>query len=272
MEKKCLVKETSVNYSKKNLFIEDNFNQMPKDPRLVTKKAIGMFLEKINFLNNVSNDDILLDTPVILPSFLKNLVNVSVQKSFAMDIELDKMAGKSSQEKLVVVKRLFSKVNSFGRAFIPSKFSGIIHASFISKASLTQIMEKARAADILVNTDLKKSTIYSDQAVVVKKISVGILAKAVCAVLSEFGSVMLIKMQLAVIEFAQSDQADLVAARWSILIRKNAVRVAKTNADKESWNMRNQHRALLYTLLMGTNIYDIWDFIGSVDGKTCVID
>ncbi|KAG9304728.1 hypothetical protein G9A89_003902 [Geosiphon pyriformis] len=64
--------------------------------------------------------------------------------------------------------------------------------------------------------------------VVVKKILVGTSAKA-----------------KTVVEFAQSDQADLVTAKWFILIGKDAVK----------------HRALLYTLLV--------DFIGSVSGKTC---
>ncbi|KAG9306959.1 hypothetical protein G9A89_003899, partial [Geosiphon pyriformis] len=65
-----------------------------------------------------------------------------------------------------------------------------------SKTSLEQTTEKTRATDILVNTDLKKSTICSNWAVMVKKILVEILAKAVHPVLSEFGSVMSIKMQL----------------------------------------------------------------------------
>ncbi|KAG9298949.1 hypothetical protein G9A89_015971 [Geosiphon pyriformis] len=63
--------------------------------------------------------------------------------------------------------------------------------------------------------------------------------------------------QKAVVEFERSDQADLAVAEWSILIGKNAVCVAKANSDKEVWDVRNQHRALLYTLPMGTNAHDI---------------
>ncbi|KAG9297732.1 hypothetical protein G9A89_011247 [Geosiphon pyriformis] len=36
--------------------------------------------------------------------------------------------------------------------------------------------------------------------------------------------------------------------------------------------MRDQHRTLLYILPMGTNAHDIWNFIGSAGGKTCVIN
>ncbi|KAG9286475.1 hypothetical protein G9A89_014641 [Geosiphon pyriformis] len=104
------------------------------------------------------------------------------------------MAEISSQKKLVIVRRLFSKVNGFGEVSTPSKFSGIICASFTSEASLAQTTEKARVVDILVNTDLKKSTIHLDQAVVVKEIPVETSAKAVRAALSEFGFVVLIKI------------------------------------------------------------------------------
>ncbi|KAG9283983.1 hypothetical protein G9A89_005490 [Geosiphon pyriformis] len=98
----------------------------------------------------------------------------------------------------------------------------------------------ANNAKILVNTNLKKPIGHSDRAVVVKEIPVGTSVETVHTVLSEFGSVVSIKMQLvglwqkAVVEFAQLDQADLVAARWSILIGKNAVKVAKANLDKKS--------------------------------------
>ncbi|KAG9289447.1 hypothetical protein G9A89_008008 [Geosiphon pyriformis] len=50
------------------------------------------------------------------------------------------------------------------------------------------------------------------------------------------------------------------------------MRVAKANIDKKSWDTKDQHRALLYTLLIGTNAHNIWDFIGSVSGKTCIIN
>ncbi|KAG9296647.1 hypothetical protein G9A89_002918 [Geosiphon pyriformis] len=269
IEEEFLIEKTSVDYGKSNLLKEKDVNQTPKRPKVVTK---------INFLSNNSNDNVLSGGYLELPFPLKNLVNVPVQKSFALDIGLKKVTGKSSQEKLSAVRKLFSGINGFGGASTFSRFAGIIRATFTSELSLVQASKKAGDAKILVNTNLKKPTGYSDRAVMVEKILVGTLVETVHAALSEFGSVVLIKMQLVglwqktVVEFVQLDQADLVAARWSILIRKDAVKVAKANSDKESWNTRDQHRALLYTLPIGTNAHDIWDFISSVGEKTCVID
>ncbi|KAG9295837.1 hypothetical protein G9A89_009066 [Geosiphon pyriformis] len=246
IEEKFLVEETSVDYGERDFLEEKNNNQTPKKPKIVTKQALGKLLDKINFLGSNDNN-ILLDGPVVFPPLLKNLVNISVRKSFALDINLDNVVGKSTQEKLVVVRKLFSKINGFGGASTPSKFAGIIRVLFTSNLSLAQTSKKTEDIKILVNTDLKKPSECSDQAVMVKKIPVGTLAEAVHAALSEFGFVVLIKIQLVglwqktVVEFTQSDQADL-------------------------------HRALLYTLLTGTNAHNIWDFIGSVGVKTCVIN
>ncbi|KAG9292903.1 hypothetical protein G9A89_016265 [Geosiphon pyriformis] len=48
--------------------------------------------------------------------------------------------------------------------------------------------------------------------------------------------------------------------------------MTRADSDKKAWDVRDQHRALLYTLPMGTNAHDIWDFVRSVGEKTCVID
>ncbi|KAG9288906.1 hypothetical protein G9A89_019528 [Geosiphon pyriformis] len=218
MEKKCLVEKTSFNYRENKVLTGGDSKQTPKGSKILTKRALGKPLKKINFLDDDDND-ILLNTLLTLPSFLKTLVDISVRKSFALDIGLDKMVGKSFQEKLQVVKKLFSRINNFGRASTLSKFAGIIRTSFISESSLAQTFKKAEEAKILVNTNLKKSTGHSDQAVVVKEIPVGTLAEAVHTALSEFGIIKSIKMQLvglwqkAVVEFEQVDYADLVIAR-----------------------------------------------------------
>ncbi|KAG9305335.1 hypothetical protein G9A89_007830 [Geosiphon pyriformis] len=174
----------------------------------------------------------------------------------------DKVVGKMSQVKYALVKKLFSRINGFGEVSTFSKFAGIIRVTFISEFSLAQATKKAKVVN----------------AVVVKKIPVGTLAKAVCTALFEFGIIKSIKIQLmklwqkAVVEFDQPDQANLVAVRWSILIGKNVVHVTKSDLDKKIWNIRDYHRILLYILPMGTNAHNIWDFIGSVSGKTCVIN
>ncbi|KAG9289066.1 hypothetical protein G9A89_004161 [Geosiphon pyriformis] len=239
IEEEFLIEETSVDYGKNDLLEERDINQTPKESKIVTKQALGKPLSKINFLDDDNDGDILSGGHLELLPPLRNLVNVLVHKSFALDIGLEKVTGKSSQEKLSAVRKLFLGINGFGGASTPSKFTS----------------KKAKNAKILVNTNLKKPTGHLDWAVVVKKIPVGTSVEAVRAALSEFGSVVSIKMQLvelwqkAVVKFAQLDQADLVATRWSILLRKNA------------------HRALLYTLPMSTNVNNIWDFIGSVGEK-----
>ncbi|KAG9287246.1 hypothetical protein G9A89_008876 [Geosiphon pyriformis] len=241
---------------------------MPKGSQLTTRKALGKPLGKIDFLGDNDNDDILLDAPWVLPPPLKNLVNVSVRKLFALDLDLKAVEGNSAQEKLKKIRSLFSGINGFGRASTPSKFSGIIRATFIFELGLMKATEKATGANIMVNTDLKRSSERLDWAVVIKEIPIGTSAKAVCTALSEFGVIKTIKMQL----IGLWQKADLVAAEWSILIGKDAVCVARADSDKEVWDIRDQHRALLYTLPMGTNAHDIWDFVRSVGGKMCVID
>ncbi|KAG9285639.1 hypothetical protein G9A89_009279 [Geosiphon pyriformis] len=42
--------------------------------------------------------------------------------------------------------------------------------------------------------------------------------------------------------------------------------------DKESWDTQDVYKAFLYTLPIRTNAHNIWDYVASVDGKTCIID
>ncbi|KAG9287549.1 hypothetical protein G9A89_019610 [Geosiphon pyriformis] len=106
-----------------------------------------------------------------------------------------------------MVKKLFSKINDFGRAFTPSKFAGIIKMTFTSELSLAQASKKAKEVKILVNANFNRSIGHSDQAVVLKEIPVGTSVEAVHIALSEFRSIKSIKMQLvelwqkAVVEF-----------------------------------------------------------------------
>ncbi|KAG9288445.1 hypothetical protein G9A89_015651 [Geosiphon pyriformis] len=218
MEKECLVEETSFDFGKGSALAGGNHDQTPTSLKVKTKKALGKPLRKIDFSKKSDDNSILSDAPLELPSPLKNLVNVLVRKSFALDIGLDKVASNSSQEKLVVVRKLFFGINGFGGVSTPSKFSGIIRIMFTSESSLMKATDKATSTKILVNTDLKKSSERSDQAVVIKKIPIEISAEAVHTALSKFGVIKAIKMQLiglwqkAVVEFEQPDQTDLVAA------------------------------------------------------------
>ncbi|KAG9290192.1 hypothetical protein G9A89_022168 [Geosiphon pyriformis] len=196
IKEEFLIEKTSVDYDEDDLLEGKDINQTPKGPRVVTKQALGKPLGKINFLGNNDDGDILSGGHLKLSLPLRNLVNVPVYKSFALDIGLKKVTGKSSQEKLSAVRKLFSGINGFGGVSTPLKFAGIIRATFTSKSSLAQTSKKAGNAKILVNTNLKKPTGHLDQAVMIKKIPVETLVEAVCTALSEFGSVVLIKMQL----------------------------------------------------------------------------
>ncbi|KAG9305871.1 hypothetical protein G9A89_016523 [Geosiphon pyriformis] len=239
MEEECLIEETSFDYGEKSILMDRDHEHTSKKPSVKTTKALGKSLSKINFLGHDDNDDddnVLSNTSLELPSLLKNLVPVSVRKSFALNIGLDKVIGKSAQDKLAVIRKLFSKINGFGGAFTSSKFAEIIRAMFTSESSLAQATEKTRAVDILINTNLKKSTGRLDWTVVVKEIPVEMSAEAVHTALSKF------------------------------------VQVARSDVDKKSWNARNVYKALLYTLPIGTNAHDIWDYVTSMGKKTCTID
>ncbi|KAG9294221.1 hypothetical protein G9A89_021580 [Geosiphon pyriformis] len=195
-----------------------NKERSAKEPSgIKIKKALGKPLRKINFTSYGDMNDVLSDGFLELPLSLKNLVNVSVQKSFALDIRLDKVAEKSSQDKFSVVKKLFSEINSFGRASTLSKFSGIICVTFTFELGLMKATEKTTGAKILVNANLKRSIGHSDWAVVLKKIPIGTSVETVCIVLSKYGVVVLIKIQLvglwqkAVVKFDKSKLAAIYA-------------------------------------------------------------
>ncbi|KAG9286220.1 hypothetical protein G9A89_014206 [Geosiphon pyriformis] len=163
IKEEFLVKETSFDYGEDGATVDGDLKQTPKSSKIQTKRMLGKPLGKINFLSDNDNDNILLNKSV---------------------------------EKLVVVRKLFSKINGFWRVSTLSKFVGIVRAMFTSELSLMKVTKLATDAKILVNTDLKKSSGHSDWAVVVKKISVGTSVEAVCAVLFEFGIIKSVKMQL----------------------------------------------------------------------------
>ncbi|KAG9286422.1 hypothetical protein G9A89_014588 [Geosiphon pyriformis] len=264
IEKEYLVEKTSVDYGENGVFAGEDPNQTPKSLCVKTKKVLGKPLGVINY-DTVNVDDDVLDSFFLLlpPLPIKLFIQVSVRKSFVLDIDFVAVAGKSSQEKLNFVKKNFSDVNGFGGASTLSKFGGIIQTSFTSEKAMMVAAQLANNCGIVVNTNLKYPiNNHTNQAIVLKKIPMETSIETVHAAISEFGLIKLIKMQLA----------DLLATKWSILIGKDAVCVAWTNIDKQTWDARDEFRALLYTLPMGTTAHDFWDFIGSVGGKTCVIE
>ncbi|KAG9295930.1 hypothetical protein G9A89_006669 [Geosiphon pyriformis] len=169
-----------------------------------------------------------------------------------------------------VIRKLFSEINGFGGATTSLKFEGIIKSMFTLSESMEKAVLLARENNIIVNSDLKRQRIYSDQAVVIKEM--------IIATVSEFGKIKSIKIQLiglwqkAVVEFAELEQAVFLAARWSFLIGKDLVRVAMAVGYHETWASRNQFRALLFILPVGTTAHDFGDLLEGAGEKTCVIN
>ncbi|KAG9290775.1 hypothetical protein G9A89_011738 [Geosiphon pyriformis] len=244
MEEECLVEETSFRQESREKSGGVDTDMMPKGPKkIVTKHTLGKPLGTINFSMENDNDDNILDGSLsLLPSLsLKHTVHVSVRKSFALDIDLGVVADKSSQEKLAYVRKIFSGVNGFGGAFTFSKFGGIIWVSFTSEKTMMVAAKMANDCGVVVNTNLKCSgDNCMNRAIVLKEILVETSVEAVHAAVSKFGKIKTIKMQLvglwqkAIIKLEDQTQADLLASKWSILIGKDAVRVARADIDKQS--------------------------------------
>ncbi|KAG9295570.1 hypothetical protein G9A89_003873 [Geosiphon pyriformis] len=203
--------------------------------------------------------------------------NFKPVKSFALDIELSAVPGKMNSNKLIAIKKIFYQVDGFGRASTSSKFSEIIRSSFTSELSLNKAKELAVCEKILINNDVRKLGICSNQEIIVKEIPVNLSRSAVESVFAKFGKIVSIKMQLiglwqkALVEFELSEVASLIASKWSVLIRKNSVQVALAVEDKQSWIFRNQHRVLFYTLPVGTTVHDLSGLLDSYGGKICFI-
>ncbi|KAG9293321.1 hypothetical protein G9A89_007567 [Geosiphon pyriformis] len=92
MEEKCLVEETSFDYGEGGALAGGDYDQTLTSSKVKAKKALGKPLGKINFSRNSDDDGVLSDAPLKLPPLMKNLVNIPVRKSFALDIGLDKTA------------------------------------------------------------------------------------------------------------------------------------------------------------------------------------
>ncbi|KAG9296077.1 hypothetical protein G9A89_011929 [Geosiphon pyriformis] len=257
----------------------------PKAKKVKNNLACGLPLGFLDY-DMDNNDGGFLPSPLGIslerkwldPKIIKTQMEVAVKKSFALNINLLVMEGKSAITKTQVIRKLFSKINGFGGATTPSKFEEIIRSIFTSEISMKKATLLAREKRITVNTNLKKQEICSDWAIIIKKIPIDTPKGIIIAALSEFGQVVSIRLQLiglwqkTVVEFAKSSQADLLAAKWSFLIRKNSVCVAKAVGDGKTWALRDRFRALLFTLPVGTTVHDLGNLLKGAGGKTCVIN
>ncbi|KAG9288011.1 hypothetical protein G9A89_017606 [Geosiphon pyriformis] len=182
--------------------------------------------------NKVSLKKIWID-----PKIIKTPVEVSIKKSFALDVNLLAVEGKSIMLKTQFIRKIFSKINGFRGTTTPSKFEGIIRSMFTSEKSMKKAVLLAGENEINVNSNLKKQRICLDQAIVIKEISMNMPKDMIIAAVAVFGEIKLIRVQLiglwqkAVVEFTESSQADLLALKWLFLIRKNLVHVAKAVRD-----------------------------------------
>ncbi|KAG9300593.1 hypothetical protein G9A89_005193 [Geosiphon pyriformis] len=160
-------------------------------------------------------------------------VNFDPVKFFALDIEVLAVPEKTNVDKLMAIKKIFYRIDGFGGASTSSKFSGIIRSTFTSELSL------GRAKDMAIS----------------KKIMMQLIGL----------------WQKALVEFESSEVADLVTSRWSVLMGKDSVHVAKAVNDKQSWVSRNRFWALLYILPIGTTAHDLSELVETYGGKTCFI-
>ncbi|KAG9285553.1 hypothetical protein G9A89_006541 [Geosiphon pyriformis] len=209
---------------------------------------------------------------------IKTPVEVLVKKSFALDINLSAVEGKSATAKTQLIRKIFSTVNGFGGITTPSKFKGIIRSTFTSEKSIEMAMSLARENKIIINTNLKKQEVHSDWAVVIKKIPMDMPKDMIVTAVTKFGEIKSIRIQLigmwqkAVVEFVESSQANLLASKWSFLIRKDSVCVAKAVGDHDVWALRDQFKVLLFTLPVGTTAHDLGTLLEKTGGKTCIIN
>ncbi|KAG9287442.1 hypothetical protein G9A89_023814 [Geosiphon pyriformis] len=217
-----------------------------------------------------------LDKKWIDPKIVKTQVEVSVKKFFALDINLSAVEEKSAMAKTQIIRKLFSEINGFGGATTLSKFEGIIKSTFTSERSIETSL--AREKRIIVNNDLKKQGVHSDWTIVIKEIPIDTPKEMIIAAVSEFGDIKSIKIQLigmwqkTVVEFAESGQAEQLALKWSFLIGKDSVRVAKAVGDRDIWAFRDRFRALLFTLLVRTTAHDLSNLLDKTSGRTCIIN
>ncbi|KAG9307479.1 hypothetical protein G9A89_017309 [Geosiphon pyriformis] len=181
-----------------------------KSKHVNTGAVFGSLLGFPNF--DIDNDkevslssylSISLDKNWVDPKIIKTQMEVLVRKLFVLDVNLLAVKGKSAMAKTQLIKKFFSTINAL-----------------------------AKEKRIIINSDLKKQRIHSDQAIVIKKILMDTPKKMIIAAISEFGDIKLIKIQLigmwqkAVIKSTKLEQTKQLASRWSFLIGKDLVHVA----------------------------------------------
>ncbi|KAG9291986.1 hypothetical protein G9A89_017885 [Geosiphon pyriformis] len=201
-------------------------------------------------------------------SCVEDIWNFDSKKFFALDVEFSAVSDKISGNKLLHLKKIFYRIDGFGGASTPSKFSGIIKLSFTLESSLNKAKDLAVSKKILVNSEIRKINNHLNWEVIVRKIPVDLPKLAVISVFSKFGKV----VSKAWVEFESSNVTSMVAAKWSVLMEKDFVRVALAVGDKQTWISRDYYRILLYTLSIGITAHDLSKLLAFYESRTCFID
>ncbi|KAG9303520.1 hypothetical protein G9A89_018416 [Geosiphon pyriformis] len=143
----------------------DSHTNTPKTKHFNSGMIKVPSLGPCDFGSTVDDVNIDLSSSVLLESPSRSVTSVKERfcfkptKSFALNIGLSAIPGNTLHDKLKSVKKLFYKVNSFGGVSTPSKFPGIVRASFMFESSLTLAKQLAVSENLVVNADLKKISI-----------------------------------------------------------------------------------------------------------------
>ncbi|KAG9291852.1 hypothetical protein G9A89_012137 [Geosiphon pyriformis] len=232
-----------------------------------------------NFSSPIGSPDFEIDEKVklLLPFLRKKVplnkiwIDLKIIKTLVEILEI-------SYAKNSVHQKNFSKINGFGGATTPSKFEGIIRSTFTSEESMKKAILLAGKNVISVNNNLRKQEFHSNQAIVIKKILMDMPRDMIVTTVSEFGQIKSIKIQLirmwqkTMMEFAKLNQTNLLASKWLFLIGKNSVYVAKAAEDHDIWALRDQFRALLFTLPVRITAHNLGTLLEKTGKKTCIIN
>ncbi|KAG9298885.1 hypothetical protein G9A89_015906 [Geosiphon pyriformis] len=239
----------------------------PKAKHINTGAIFGSSLGSPNFVMDDNEDisfsfclSISLKKKWIDLKIIKTQVEMSAKKFFTLDINLSAVEGKSVTAKTQLIKNFFSLVNDFGGATTPSKFKGIIRFMFTFEESMIKAASLAREKRIVINSDLRRQEMRSDWAVIIKEIPM------------DTPKDMIITTQKAVMEFAELSQADLLVFKWSFLIGKDSVHMAKAVKNCKTWASRDWFRVLLFILLVRTTAHNLGTLLDRASEKTCIIN
>ncbi|KAG9303877.1 hypothetical protein G9A89_005787 [Geosiphon pyriformis] len=214
----------------KNISMSGGFNGFLLNSAVNTLKA-----KQMNTGVNFSSPDFEMDEEVkkkiplekiwIDSKIIKTPVEMLVKKLFALDINFLAVERKLAMQKTQFVRKIFSKINGFGRTTTPSKFEGIIRSMFTSEESIKKTVLLVGKNGISINNDLRKQGFHLDWAIVIKKIPMDTPRNMIIVA--------------TVMEFAKSSQANLLVSKWSFLIEKDSVHVAKAAGDCNIWALRD---------------------------------